>query len=58
MGFLDPESELISSKDSIIIHPEKSVGKKTEFLFCSLSGEGEKNWKLEATEKFYNFFIF
>lgn len=53
-GLLDPESDLVSSKDSIIIHPDRSMGEKALFLFCSLrSAEGKKNnWKLEATEKF------
>lgn len=30
-GLFDLESDLVSSKDSIIIRPDKSVGEKAEF---------------------------
>lgn len=52
-GLFDPESDLVSSKDSILIHPDKSVGERGEFLVCSLrSAERKKNWKLKATGNF------
>lgn len=43
-GLFDLESDLVSSKDSILIHPDKSVGERGEFLVCSLrSAERKKN---------------